>query len=72
MDVIAARSAVIGHFDFLAGFVRREDLQIGDDDRLVAIDRHVGQAGEMGEAAGDRGLVAGLALQVAPIAACFR
>src|SRR5579863_6226317 len=65
VDVIATRSAMVGHFDRLAGFFRREDLQVGNDYGLVAIDRDMRQAGEMGKAAGNSGPMAG-ALEVCP------
>ena len=41
VDVIAARTAVIGHFDRVAGFIRRQDLQVRRDDSLVAVQRDV-------------------------------
>ena len=49
---------MIGHLDRLAGFIRRQDLQIGRDDGAVAVERDMRQAGEVREAAGNRGLVA--------------
>ena len=42
-----------------AGFIRREDLQVGDDDGRVAVERDVRQSGEMRDPAGDGRLVAG-------------
>ena len=53
MDVVAARGAVIGHFDRFAGFFGREDLQVRSDYGLVAVERDVRKSGEMCDPAGD-------------------
>ncbi len=42
-----------------AGRLRRQNLQIGGDDRRVAVDRDVRQGGKMREPAPDRGLMPG-------------
>ena len=47
----------MGDFDRLAGLPRRKDLQVRGDERLVAVERDIGQAGEMRDAAGDGFLV---------------
>src|SRR5262249_24270121 len=59
MDAEALGVAVVGDVDGIALRLRHQDLQIGRDDRGVALDRDMGQGGEMRKPALDRGLVVG-------------
>jgi hypothetical protein len=59
MDAKALGAAVVRDIHRIALRLRHQDLQIGGDDRAVAIDRDMGQRGEMREPALDRGLMIG-------------
>src|SRR5271167_5081218 len=48
---------MIGDIEQRADAVRHEDLQIGDRERRVAGDPHIGQAGKMGDPLFDRPVV---------------
>ena len=54
MHVEPAGRAVIGHLEHRPDPVRHQDLQIGDRDRRIAADPHIGQPGEMRDALFDR------------------
>src|SRR5262245_46814920 len=55
----ALGAAVVGDVDGIALRLRHQDLQIGRDGRGVALDRDMGQGGEMRKPALDRRLVVG-------------
>ena len=57
MHAEAFGTAVVRHLDRIALGLRHEDLQIGNDDRGVAVDLDERKPGEMREAAGDRRLM---------------
>src|SRR5262245_41133123 len=59
MDAEAGRAAVSRDFARRGLPVRRDDLQIGDGDRAVAVDLDARQPGEVAKASGNRGLVLG-------------
>ena len=59
MDPEALGAAVVGDVDGIALRLRHQDLQIGRHDRGVALDRDMGQGGEMRKPALDRRLVVG-------------
>ena len=63
LDVIAARAAMIGNLDRLAGFFWGQNLQIGNDYGVIAVNRDVWQGGEMRQPSGNGGLMVG-ALQI--------
>jgi hypothetical protein len=51
---------MIGHIEQRTDTVRHEDLQIGDRERRVADDPHIGQAGKMRDPLLDRPVVLGV------------
>src|SRR5262249_37179868 len=53
MHAKAFAATVVGHVDRIALRLRHQDLQIGRDDRGVAVDRDVREPGEMRKPAGD-------------------
>src|SRR5579883_190832 len=57
VDAETLRGAVVRQLDRRAVRVGHQNLQVGRDGGTIAVELDVGQAGEMGEAAGDRGLV---------------
>src|SRR6516165_4470054 len=59
MDPEALGAAVVGDIDGIALRLRHQDLQIGRHDGGVALDRDMGQGGEMRKPAFDRRLVVG-------------
>src|SRR5262249_28781897 len=63
MNVIAARGAVLGNRDRLAGFFRSKDLQIGNNYGGIAVNRDMRQSREMRQPAGNGCLMLG-ALQL--------
>ena len=57
VDMIAARGAMIGNLDRFPRFFRRQNLQIRNNNRAVAVNCDVRQTGEMRKPARDRGLM---------------